>query len=111
MAAEQLDRVAEVPMALGKGLCACFGCKLVKTQQQVNLQAIACCMSSAFLRASQKTLSPSAICIRACPLLPVPCCLCILMQFLDNGCENCPDLNMEEDSDRVHDATSVNFSG
>ena len=39
MAAEQLDRVAEVPMALGKGLCACFGCKLVKTQQQVDLQA------------------------------------------------------------------------
>ncbi len=38
MAAEQLGRVAEVPMALGKGLCACFGCKLVKTQQQVDLQ-------------------------------------------------------------------------
>eukprot|EP00891_Asterochloris_glomerata_P007753 jgi/Astpho2/7753/gw1.00116.38.1_t len=52
-------------MALGKGLCACFGCKLVKTQQQ----------------------------------------------FLDNGCENCPYLNMEGDHDRVHDATSVNFKG
>lgn len=32
-------------------------------------------------------------------------------QFIDRGCENCDYLNMEGDSGRVTDCTTVNFTG
>ena len=33
------------------------------------------------------------------------------LQFVDIGCENCPFLNMDGDSGRVTDCTTVNFTG
>ena len=33
------------------------------------------------------------------------------MQFLERGCENCQYLNMDGDSNRVSDCTTVNFTG
>jgi transcription elongation factor SPT4 len=32
-------------------------------------------------------------------------------QFVEGGCENCPGLNMQEGSERVHECTSSYFTG
>ncbi|CAM9091012.1 unnamed protein product [Chrysoparadoxa australica] len=46
--------------------------------------------------------------LRACKR----CCLIkTFVQFVEQGCENCPFLHMEEHSERVHECTSSYFTG
>eukprot|EP00967_Tisochrysis_lutea_P065584 scaffold85296_cov19-Tisochrysis_lutea.AAC.2 len=36
---------------------------------------------------------------------------CMLAQFIESGCDNCPWLELEEEPAKVQDCTTGNFSG
>ncbi|GJN33147.1 hypothetical protein PR202_gb21714 [Eleusine coracana subsp. coracana] len=77
------DRVAhaQIPTSFGPELRACLRCRLVKTYDQ------------------QVVLLTVITLFGAC------------VQFRENGCENCPFLEMDRENDSVVNCTTPNFTG
>lgn len=56
------------------------------------------------------SLTDSVLCVSS-SLNEYLCLIWFIEQFRDSGCENCPFFKMEEDHDRIVDATTPNFNG
>ncbi|TVU37793.1 hypothetical protein EJB05_11128, partial [Eragrostis curvula] len=105
------DRVAhaQIPTSFGPELRACLRCRLVKTYDQVPAAAAAAAASSPFpLPRAVVSGYPTGLAGEEGSMLnwgfgPTG--------FRENGCENCPFLEMERENDNVVNCTTPNFTG